>query len=76
MLINNNHDDNDMRERERERESRGIPEPCQRTEKVTDHDGDTNTSYNWSPQNSPEKPGKEIGRIGDLRKNSNDSDLN
>ena len=29
-----------------------IPGPCQRTEKVIKHEGDSNTNHSWSPRNN------------------------
>ena len=38
---------------EREKEKR-VFRPCSRTKKVVDHEGDSDTNYNWHTRNSPQ----------------------
>ena len=36
-------------------------------EKTMEHEGDSDTSCNWSSWNNPEKIGKETGKVGNKR---------
>ena len=40
-----------------------IPGPCQRIEKVVEHQGDSDTEFNWNFWNNPKNVGKRLSEL-------------
>ena len=56
-----------MSENQRKRDDKQLLEPCQRTKKAVEPEGEGDTNCNWCSWNGSQRLGKGSGRVGNRR---------